>query len=139
MSQSRVRTGATSEVDTQSPFVRANLGLRLLLEVGLFAGIVGAAILNYGGATVWIASIVGIVFTASVWGVFAVPNDPSRFGKTVVVTPGTVRLAIELGLFAAVTAWLTTGEGYVYAALLGGGTIVHYAAWPARIRWLIAH
>lgn len=110
-----------------------------MLEAALFACIVVAAIANYDGVTAWIASVVGIIFTASVWGVFAVPDDPSRSGKTVVVTPGPVRLAIELSLFAVVTVWLLVGESYLPAALLAGGTVLHYAAWPARIRWLLAH
>ncbi len=129
----------SEEVDVQSAFVRANLGFRLLLEAGLLSGIVVASILNYSGGTAWLASIVGVVVAGGVWGVFAVPNDPSRSGKTVIATPGAVRLILELALFAVVTAWLATGEAYVFAALLGVGVIVHYAAWPARIRWLLAH
>lgn len=129
----------TAEIDVSSPLVRANLGLRFILEAGLFACIAVASIANYGGATAWTASVVGIAFAAGVWGVFAVPNDPSRSGKTVVVTPGAARLAIELGLFAIVTAWLIIGESYIPAVLLAGGAVVHYAAWPARIRWLLAH
>ena len=101
-----------SGIDTSSPLVRATLGLRLLIEIGLFAGIIAAANMNYDGTTVWIASVVGIVLTAAIWGVFAVPNDPSRSGKTVVVTPGLVRLLIELSLFGVVTAWLAIGPMY---------------------------
>ena len=127
----------TSTINTSSPLVRATLGLRLLLELGLFAGIVAAANMNYDGMVVWVASIVGIGLTAAIWGVFAVPNDPSRSGKTVVVTPGIVRLAIELGLSAIVTGWLVMGEGFIPAAVLGGVTLVHYASWPARIGWLL--
>jgi hypothetical protein len=75
-------------VDTSSPRVRATLRLRLLIPIGLFVGIVAAAKMNYEGTTVWIASVVGVVVTAGIWGVLAVPNDPSRSGKTVVVTLG---------------------------------------------------
>jgi hypothetical protein len=128
-----------SKIDTSSPFIRATLGLRLLIEIGLFAGIVTAANYNYDGIVVWISSIVGIVAAAALWGVFAVPNDPSRSGKTVVVTPGIARLALELGLFGLVTAWLVLGEGYLEAGLLGGATAIHYVSWPARIKWLLAH
>ena len=124
-------------IDTSSTLVRATLGLHLLIEIGLFAGIVAAASMNYDGTTVWIASVVGIIATAAIWGVFAVPNDPSRSGKTVVVTSGLVRLVIELSLFGVVTAWLAIGEGYIPAVVLGGATVVHYVSWPARIRWLL--
>ncbi len=98
-----------------------------------------ASVRNYDGATAWIASTVGVVLTAAIWGVFAVPDDPSRSGKTVVATPGRVRLLIEFALFGAVTAWLVTAESYIAAVLLGGGAVIHYALWPARIRWLLAH
>jgi len=57
-----------------------------LIPIGLFVGIVAAAKMNYEGTTVWIASVVGVVVTAGIWGVLAVLNDPSRSGKTVVVT-----------------------------------------------------
>lgn len=133
------RVDVRVDIDVTSPFVRANLVFRFWLEAGLFAGIVAASILNYDGVIAWTASIVGVIFTAGAWGIFAVPDDPSRSGKTVVVTPGEARLAIELGLFAAVVVWLVIAEAYVPAAVLGGGAIAHYAAWPARIRWLLAH
>ena len=125
--------------DRDSTLVKATLGLRLLLEAGLIGGIIVAAILNYSGLTVWVASVVGVVLARGMWGVFAVPDDPSRSGRTVVATPGVMRLVIELGLFVSVAVWLVIGEGYIYAALLAGGTVVHYASWPARIRWLLAH
>jgi len=73
-------------VDASSPRVRVTLRLRLLIQIGLFVGIVAAANMNYEGTTVWIASVVGVVVTAGIWGVLAVLNDPSRSGKTVVVT-----------------------------------------------------
>ena len=126
-------------VTGRSPLIRATLGLRLLLEIGLIGGIVVAAILHYDGATVWIAAVVGIALAVGMWGVFAVPGDPSRSGKTVIATPGAVRPIIEIGLFATVTAWLVVGEGYALAALLGGGAVIHFASWPARIRWLLAN
>ncbi len=126
-------------VDVASPLVRANLAFRLLLEIAMLAGIVAASIVNYDGATAWVASIVGLVVAAGLWGVFAVPGDPSRSGKTVVKTPGAVRLFIEIGLFAVVVAWLAIGESFIFAGLLGAGVVVHYAAWPARIRWLLAN
>ena len=128
-----------TDVDTKLPLVKATLVLRLLLEIGLFAGIIAASNMNYDGPAVWIASILGIGLTAAIWGVFAVPDDPSRSGKTVVVTPGVVRLVIEIGLFGIVTAWLAIGEGYIPAAILGGLTVVHYVSWPARIKWLLEH
>ena len=128
-----------TDIDTTSPLVKANLAFRFLLEVFLFGGIVLASIANYDGTTTWIAATIGVVLATTLWGVFAVPNDPSRSGKTVIKTPGPVRLLLELSLFAVVTAWLATGEQYVVAGLLAAGTIIHYALWPQRIRWLLAN
>ena len=48
---------------------------------------------------------------ALIWGVFAVRNDPSRSGKTVVTDPGLVRLILELALFAT-AAWMLIDLGY---------------------------
>ena len=48
---------------------------------------------------------------AIVWGVFAVRDDPSRSGKTVVQTPGIIRLILELALFGT-AAWMLLDLGY---------------------------
>lgn len=45
------------------------------------------------------------------WGIFAVPGDPSRSGKTVIRTPGILRLILELFLFTAAT-WMMLDLGY---------------------------
>jgi hypothetical protein len=127
----------STAVDTNSPMVRATLALRLALEGGLLAGIVVASIAIYDAGTAWLASTVGIATAAGLWGVFAVPNDPSRSGRTVVNTPGALRLLLEIALFAMVTAWLALGDSHIFAILLGSGALVHYASWPARIRWLL--
>lgn len=129
----------TKEIDTKSPWVKATLALRLLIEIGLFVGIVLAAILSFDGLMAWGLAIAGIGTAATLWGVFAVPNDPSRSGKTVVRTPGAIRLALELTLFISVVAWLTIGENYAAASILGVATAIHYASWPARIAWLLKH
>jgi hypothetical protein len=114
-----------------------NLALRFILEMAaLFA-------LGYWGWTqhdglwrfVW--SIGLVVLPAIVWGTFAVPNDPSRSGKAPVQVPGTVRLVIELLLFAAGTwAFIAAGQT-VWGTVLGIGTILHYAISYDRIIWLL--
>ncbi len=128
-----------SSIDTGSWWIRATLALRLAIEVGMFAGIVVASIANYDGLPVWIVAAASVVTVATLWGVFAVPGDPSRSGKTVVKTPGAIRLVLELGLFGTVSAWLVVSEVYAAGATLGIATAVHYASWPARIRWLLAN
>ena len=53
---------------------------------------------------------------ASPWGIFAVPRDPSRSGKTVIATPGHYRLVLELFLFAVAT-WMLFDLEYEKARL----------------------
>jgi len=83
--------------------------------------------------------LVAIVFpllAASVWGIFAVPNDPSRSGSAPVPTPGVVRLLLELGFFA-LAVWALHGLGFArLAAILGMAVALHYAVSYDRIRWL---
>jgi hypothetical protein len=77
------------------------------------------------------------VLIAAIWGVFAVPNDPSRSGKTVVVTPGWIRLIIELAIFSfAVWAFFDLryfAVAYIFLSLI----IAHYLFSLNRIKWLL--
>jgi hypothetical protein len=114
-----------------------NLALRFILEIAaLFA-------LGYWGWTqhegywrfVWTIGLV--VLAATIWGTFAVPDDPSRSGKAPVPVPGTVRLIIELALFAAGTwAFFAAGRPLLGLAL-GILTLIHYALSYDRIIWLL--
>jgi len=75
---------------------------------------------------------------AAVWGVFAVPGDPSRSGKAPMPVPGWLRLVIELAFFA-LGVWALYDLGYTTPAwVLGVLVIVHYLASYDRIRWLLA-
>jgi hypothetical protein len=73
---------------------------------------------------------------ALLWGVFAVKDDPSRSGKTVVQTPGIIRLLLELGLFGA-AAWMLLDLNYSLIALIFGLAVsTHYILSYKRIAWL---
>lgn len=75
---------------------------------------------------------------AVLWGVFAVPNDPSRSGKAPVPVPGWLRLLLELAFFG-LAVWALAGLGYSTAAwLLGLLVFVHYLVSYDRIRWLLS-
>ncbi len=80
----------------------------------------------------------GMLIAATLWGVFAVPNDPSRSGNAPFPVRGIVRLGLELViLFGGALGFLVTGNtraAIVIAVLVA----VHYALWPARILWLLA-
>jgi hypothetical protein len=114
-----------------------NLALRFLLEL--------IAIITYGywgyslleaGTRILLAILFPILF-AVLWGVFAVRDDPSRSGKTVVQTPGIIRLLLELGLFG-VAAWMLLDLDHTLIALIFGvAVVVHYFLSFDRIAWLL--
>ncbi len=114
-----------------------NLLIRFFLE--LFAiGSVGLwAWHHFNGVSKLIFTLLCPLAIAVVWAVFAVPNDPSRSGKTVIRTSGILRLLIELSVFAL--GFICFSQlGYqkwalVYIILVIG----HYLASYKRIKWLI--
>jgi uncharacterized protein DUF2568 len=75
---------------------------------------------------------------AALWGIFAVPSDPSRSGSAPVRVPGILRLAIELGFFAAAT-WAVNDLGFSRLALLFGiAVVLHYLVSFDRVWWLVS-
>ena len=114
-----------------------NLALRFLLEVAaiFIMGLWGFHV--SGDATGIIYAILLPVGFVLLWGVFAVKDDPSRSGKTVVSTPGAIRLLLELFLFAA-AAWMMRDLGYRPAWwIFGGITLIHYIISYDRVLWLL--
>ena len=116
----------------------ANLALRGLLEFAALISIVFAAADMIGGVTGVVLGLAAAGAFVTVWGVFAVPNDPSRSGRAPLPVAGWIRLFLEIVLLGigAWAAWIWLGPvvGVAMAAL----TIAHYAAWPSRTRWLLA-
>ena len=114
-----------------------NLASRFALEV---VAIVAFGIWGYrasdGLPGLILAILLPLVF-AGLWGVFAVPNDPSRSGKTVVPTRGLIRLILELALFGAATWILFDLDfqklGWIFSMVV----LIHYASSYDRIAWLL--
>ena len=114
-----------------------NLTLRFLLELcaliitGIWGWQTGEGINQYFFALL----IPGAM--AAIWGIFAVPDDPSRSGKTVVKTNGLVRLILELLVFTAgglaFYGLNLKTPGVIYSALV----IIHYVTSYDRVIWLI--
>lgn len=77
------------------------------------------------------------VIGAALWGVFAVPDDPSRSGKTVVPVSGKVRLMLEVAIFVAAVAAVLVALNAMFAVVLAAVVIVHYAVSYERVRWLL--
>ncbi len=114
-----------------------NLAIRFALEV---AAIITFAIWGLKLLDSWVSIILAILLPllfALLWGVFAVPNDPSRSGKTVVVTPGLIRLVLELVLFG-IAAWMLFDLEYLKLGwIFSTVVIIHYASSYDRIAWLL--
>lgn len=109
-----------------------NLVVRFILEVACLVGI-GVA----GWQVAPVLGIAGSVVAAAMWGVFAVPDDPSRSGKAPVPVHGWLRLLIELAVFlGGAAAWLVAGHAAVALPLVVLLAVHHLAALP-RLRWLV--
>ena len=114
-----------------------NLAVRFLLEI---TGLVVLAMLGwfYGnGVYKYLLALGFPLIAASLWGIFAVPGDPSRSGKAVVQVPGIVRLLLELAFFASATSSLFIVVNPVLAWVYGVMVLIHYLASYDRIQWLI--
>jgi hypothetical protein len=123
--------------DPPPPMHLANGAFRFALELTALAtmGVWGFAQLQSG---LRYALMIAVPLSAAgLWGVFAVPGDPSRSGRAIVAVSGFVRLAVEGAVFGFATwALLDLGHGALsggYAAMLG----LHYAISHRRMRWLL--
>jgi hypothetical protein len=77
------------------------------------------------------------LIAAVIWGVFAVPNDPSRSGNAPIATAGILRLALEL-IFFSFAAWTLYSAGAIKASwIFGIVTLIHYILSYDRLYWLI--
>ncbi|MEL6124662.1 MAG: YrdB family protein [Bacteroidota bacterium] len=114
-----------------------NLVLRFALELmALVAS--GAWGWHRGGdITKYVFALTIPILLTAVWGIFAVPDDPSRSGNTVVPTSGIVRLAIELVFFTFAVLCLydiaTPTFAFTYAAV----ALFHYILSYDRVVWLL--
>lgn len=115
-----------------------NLTLRFLLELAALAGF-GLAGWRLGDSSVWRwpLALLFPVAAAVLWGVFAVPGDPSRSGAAPVPVSGGVRLLLELLVLCggAAAYWIV---GHRMAALVLAVLVaIHYALSADRIAWLV--
>lgn len=114
-----------------------NLALRFFLEI---AALCGFGVLAWGLFSGWwryLAVIVVLCALVAVWGVFAVPGDPSRSGDAPVPVPGLLRLGLELAILLG-GAYAFHRSGYNLSALtLAVLVLFHYALSGERIAWLL--
>ena len=114
-----------------------NLALRFFLELTALMAM-GFWGWNQGKDALRFMLALGIpVIAVVLWGVFAVPDDPSRSGNALVATPGILRLALEL-MYFSFAAWSLHSAGAIKASwIFGIVTLVHYALSYDRLFWLI--
>ena len=115
-----------------------NLGLRFALEMAalLALGIWGS---RQGEGLLSIVLALGVpVFAAALWGIFTVPNDPSRSGKSPVPVPGVVRLIYEIVFFGFATWALFSVGSATLSVAFGVVVIIHYILSYDRVQWLLA-
>jgi len=115
-----------------------NMALRFLLELAALA-----AMASYGWQLTdnrplrMLAAVALPIIAASLWGIFAVPADPSRSGKAPVPVKGSVRLGLEL-LFFGFGVWSLYASGaHMLSLVLGAVVLLHCVASYDRIRWLL--
>ncbi|NUP29621.1 MAG: YrdB family protein [Nocardia sp.] len=113
------------------------LGLRFLLEL---VALVSAGVLGWrmtDGPGRWLLVVLLPVIAATLWGVFAVPGDPSRSGEAPVAVPGAVRLLVELTVLfgGAAALWFA---GLPRLALVSAVVLLvyHVLAYD-RVLWLL--
>ena len=116
-----------------------NLAIRFLLEM---TALISVGMWGWKQSDGWLRFVLSVgipIILASIWGTFAVPDDPSRSGAAPIVTPGVVRLAIELAFFA-MASWSIYDMGSTKLSLAFGIVVVlHYAISYDRILWLMSH
>lgn len=116
-----------------------NLIIRFFLEI---AALVAVGMWGWRQSDSWFKYLLASglpVFMAVLWGVFAVPNDPSRSGNTVIDTPGIIRLVLELAFFTF-AIWTFYNMDYKMTARIFGAIVfIHYLVSLDRIQWLLNH
>lgn len=114
-----------------------NLTLRFILEI---IALISVGIWGWNKTDSFLRFILAIglpILLGVIWGIFAVPNDPSRSGQTVVVTSGVIRLAIELGIFTIATLVIYIQGQQKISYAFGVIVIIHYLISYDRIIWLL--
>lgn len=113
------------------------LGARFLLELVAMASFGVFGWRAFEGPWKFVLVVALPVAAAVLWGIFTVPGDPSRDGRSVIAVSGSARLVIELsvlggGALALQSAGLP-GWGLALAVLV----IVYHVLAYDRVVWLL--
>lgn len=114
-----------------------NLAVRFMLEL---AALLAVGLWGWKLTDGWLHFVLALgipIVIGTIWGIFAVPNDPSRSGLAPVPIPGVIRLVIELSIFCF-AAWTLQEIGHTMISFVFGGIVtIHYLLSYDRILWLI--
>lgn len=115
------------------------LGVRFLLELLALAAFAVYGWRGFDGPWRFLMVVLLPVAAGALWGVFAVPGDPSRNTDATVAVPGAVRFLIELAVLwgGAAALWFAR----LPALALGACAVllVYYVLAYDRIGWLFRH
>jgi hypothetical protein len=116
---------------------KINLALRFTLEMsGLLAfGLWGWDRGN--DISKFVLALGAPIIAATIWGVFAVVDDPSRSGNAPIIVPGVVRLILELTFFILVVWALFVMAHSMLGWMFGMAVLVHYFVSSNRVIWLL--
>lgn len=114
-----------------------NLALRFLIELASLGGIGWAAWSLTSSPWRWLFVVAAPLLAAVIWGVFNVPDDPSRSGSAPVPVRGMVRLILEFVVLGAGIAGLAIVGRPELAGVLALLLVVHYVWGYERIVWLL--
>lgn len=114
-----------------------NLAIRFLLEI---AALVCLGIWGWNQSDGWFRYVLAPGLPAligAIWGIFAVPGDPSRSGNAPVPVHGFIRLILELIIFI-MSIWALYDMNYERMALIFAILVlIHYLVSYDRILWLL--
>ena len=115
-----------------------NLAVRFLLELTI---LLTMGMWGWKLSDNWMRFILALtipIIAMIIWGVFAVPEDPSRSGEAPIPVPGAIRLIIELTFFG-IGSWMLYNLGYAKVGLvLAIIVVIHYIISYDRIIWLLS-
>ena len=115
----------------------ANLAIRFFLELMALVAMGFWGWRQGGGMTRYVLAALVPLAAAALWGIFAVPGDPSRSGSPLVAVPGALRLGLEAAFFAF-AVWALYRLGNISLARTTAAALaVHYAVSYDRLAWLI--
>jgi len=118
------------EVNSINLVVRFILEMSGLITLGVWGWDKGDGIFKF------ILALGVPIIAATIWGVFAVLDDPGRSGNAPIIVPGVIRLILELTFFILVV-WALFVMRHSMLGWLFGAIVVHYLVSYERVSWLL--